>query len=54
MKVERLIEERLSRHAGETKQFPIGFNLCEKTIAEERGILMPLLMNGSAEMCTTT
>ena len=40
-----------SRHADE---IPNGFNLCKKTIAEERGILMPLLMNGSAEMCTTT
>jgi hypothetical protein len=28
-----------SRHADE---IPNGFNLCEKTIAEERGILMPL------------
>jgi hypothetical protein len=34
--------------------FPNGFNLFEKTIAEERGILMPLLMKGSALMCTTT
>jgi len=31
-----------SRHADE---IPNGFILCEKTIAEERGHLMPLLMN---------
>ena len=32
-----------SRHAGE---IPNGFNLCKKTIAEERGNLIPLLMKG--------
>ncbi len=54
MKDERVKEERgkierVSRHADE---IPTNFNLCEKTTAKERGILMPLHRLNFTTECT--
>ena len=40
-KIERMKEEIPIAIGRKRKVFPEGFSLCEKTIAEERGILMP-------------